>query len=596
MKEYLIAEKLFEELRECPKFREIVRNFDEKTFVVAGGFVADRFLSMKGGKDIKINDIDIFVVNKEDTGAQRTFEVSNKRNYLRTSSTDYSTMRSKFARILKTTRVDHYNIIELKLKDDGKALLTQFGWTDFWKIYIEENFDINSCMIYLDFHKDLLVKTPSFSDFELTKELKIVGSDCIFNSLTRMEDKSRKYKEVGVKYYREKWLEQAFFQNIGKKDLVYLRGDSLNKGSEFFNVERFKKLNISIGRLFAPYFIVAKQTYYTNSAEVILYPNWLKAPAEIYSLFCEIQSQERGTTNFQFFINHRGDVSSKDRTTMLGNILAGEESKKVNKLKIALTNILDNTVVFLKEYSNCQTRFNDDISNEKLIKVSNLFSQHKEMVKVSTKMFCSGWTLSEVVSFFFNVFKMKQHKNIFIGRLENGLADKYIEDIKDGKANVQSAFDSIFDAYLKERIATDKTLINPVSLELFKYHELVKELTTSHTLEDEGSYMNHCVGGYTFKVKQNESRIYHIKYKKWESTLEVIYDPFSGKIKSRQHFTFNNQQVNKLQKFIARMLVSHLNKLSKEGVLIFNKSLILADGSVAENTSAVNFNLREIPF
>ena len=77
---------------------------------------------------------------------------------------------------------------------------------------------------------------------------------------------------------------------------------------------------------------------------------------------------------------------------------------------------------------------------------------------------------------------------------------------------------------------TNRELVSPLSLKSLCKN--VKELTTKYELIKEGKMMKHCVGGYSKKVEDNNSRIFHIDVKGEKATLEIV--KHEGEIKINQ--------------------------------------------------------------
>lgn len=547
------------ELRNCPTFQNITRNLNEEDYVVAGGALTDLYLGVKTGKEINISDVDIFILRSEAT-------ISNAMSQRVFSS--YNSMQDKLAKIHQTKRLDKYNTIEIELKHEGKNFILEKGKAAFWVEYISLNFDINICMMHLDFKNNTLVKSEHFKEFEIHGEMTIVGTKDMFNSYSRLIMKASKYKDCGVRFYKDKWLEVLFYYYAGKEMNIVLKERGHSGNESFFNFNKVVDENkMDLVEMFAPHYIVQNHRYYNSvDREIFLGMNWLHVNQNIYKVFNKIQLNLSRVTLFEgiyFHYNSPNQIKIKAMT----NIISGDSSKKLNKLTIAFSNLFENEIIFGDKFEEIKNILHNDISLDGLINLLPMFKTHR-LVGISTEMLLNGWSVREVISFFSKVNKMENYKNIFIGKIESGFLKSYIVDYK--LKNKSNFFKIIFKIFLADRKATDVLLISPIDVSSFKYNSLFREITTRNSLEDEGRFMGHCVGGYDFKVKNNHCRIFHIKHKKYDSTLEIFFDEFNRVIKSRQHYTFSNKKVNRLQKFLERQFIDYLNKEFKYGLGVFS--------------------------
>jgi hypothetical protein len=545
LKDMNFNKKIISELRDCPHFRKITQNLAEGSFIVAGGFLSDKYLSERFGVEYKSNDIDLFVIN----------DFKNK-NIFRTRHSTYN-MKDKYASISDTKINNIYNIIYLDPSEDGRDIITKKGLSSFWEDYIENSFDINLCMIYIDFKNDIIKSTKSFSLFEESLEIKIVGSRDMFNSYARLCLKSKKYKECNLKFYKEKWLEILFYLNAGSHSIIKLE-ERPQRGRRYFNFSKFVgERGLDLIDIFSP-MIIVNVTRNKPYQEAMLGLNWLSVDDKVYKMYNKIHSAVIGSSGHNYGgINfNQSEVYHKKDVEILLNVLSGTKPQKVRNIFIAMSNIFVNQVIFCNEFKNTKIRLNKDIKESLLVELSVLFTTHSNLAKTSTIMLIDGWSLEEILLFFNKVNNMKKHKDVFIGSLESQYQDVYRECVRG--IDRLDAFVVIYNKFISDRNKNDIKLTEELGLSLFKFNSYVEEIVSRNKLEDEGSFMKHCVGGYDHRVRSNYCKIFHLKYKDYESTLEVFMN--NNLVSIKQHYTFQNKKVNMVQRALATSLINFLNE------------------------------------
>ena len=126
-------------------------------------------------------------------------------------------------------------------------------------------------------------------------------------------------------------------------------------------------------------------------------------------------------------------------------------------------------------------------------------------------------------------------------------------------------FKEYFKRYYRE-ILQDKLkfLVRPLNLHNFEFNDSIRELTSRIDMQQEGSKMSHCVGGYT---PSHDERFFHMETKTGHSTLQIrkstmhgrniYHSPESWNIV--QHYGFGNQSVPQDHNEIAKELIIYLS-------------------------------------
>ena len=127
-----------------------------------------------------------------------------------------------------------------------------------------------------------------------------------------------------------------------------------------------------------------------------------------------------------------------------------------------------------------------------------------------------------------------------------------------------------------QRLLGEKTFPVPVDVAKEAGWELVC-LENAQELKDEGSALNHCVGGYASKCISGGSNIFSLrKNGKPLSTIEIVTN--RGKASIKQHYGYGNSRPEKSQSEIASWFVESINdrafKIAEVDAEKRNKSLI----------------------
>jgi hypothetical protein len=133
----------------------------------------------------------------------------------------------------------------------------------------------------------------------------------------------------------------------------------------------------------------------------------------------------------------------------------------------------------------------------------------------------------------YNTIKMlktltKQEGNWVLGMLETAGSNV-------GKG-VKITREWVNELMIKEKLRLMKPLVKPLNINNFKYKNCVTELITPLDLQNEGVKMGHCVGGYSYNLENDISRLFHIEIDGIGSTFEVSLVNFDGsKFSVKQH-------------------------------------------------------------
>jgi hypothetical protein len=126
----------------------------------------------------------------------------------------------------------------------------------------------------------------------------------------------------------------------------------------------------------------------------------------------------------------------------------------------------------------------------------------------------------------------------------------------DTKESIIEYISSRFDDYEEE---SSIDLQDEILIDLGIDSCTITHLNNKLKLETEGSRLRHCVGGYTYKVKNNYSLIFSIEYNEERSTLEVGFEKDNFVLK--QHRSKFN-----------RIPSDSLNKISNDVIFKLNQS------------------------
>lgn len=529
---------------------------EKSSVIISGGFLSELVCNYFYNTKINFNDIDLFIPLTINNIENATF-LTNVKNtipeleellsnfYNQNKTSDYYNFTHDDFELLGSVKKDKINYIFIKTKGS------------FNKKKLLESFDINCCEILFSPKDNKLEYTANFIDFLSSKVLKVKQEQICINSLIRL---FKKQKELNFKAYKEEELIKTFFNFIFKYGINFSKNNEIyvdfisktkrrnennqfnpNHKSEEFIKENLLKYFYNNPHDFFPYFEISDDKIKCNKNNL---------PKHIQKIINKI---DKSNYYFLQFIELYKNIT-----------------KEIFQEKEIVINRLD---TFTQKFSFlCKKKKNlyklfpkiikEDISiNPK--KIEDFINQHDNIEEILIHLLCEfDFSFKELNDF---IKKIDQNQ-ILIGLLET----TFFNIEKDLAKNIHYSYNKVdgLIAGLFEYIEKNRSefyLIEPANIAYFSL--FVKELTSAIELELEGKYMRHCVGGYSYKVKNKDCRIFHIKtIKGGHSTLELS-DDYS----IIQHKAPSNKEPNSLNKIIAEKLSNYLKIQELEGIIDSNR-------------------------
>jgi hypothetical protein len=516
---------------------------EKSSVIISGGFLCELICNYFYNTKINFNDIDLFIPLSTNNIDNATFltnikntipelEVLLNNFYTQPSAHDYYNFTHDDFELLGSVKKEKINYIFIKTK------------SSFNKKRLLESFDINCSEVSFSPKDNSLLYTYNFIDFISSKTLKIKQEQICLNSLIRLFKKNR---ELNFKTYKEEALIKTFFSlffkygiNFSKSDKIFIdfisktkRRNETNSFNHSLESEEFIKeplLNFFYNNPheFFPYFELTANKIKFNKNNL---PKNIKKTVE---------KIDQANYYFLQFMELYKNINKE---------IFQEKEIVLKRLDL----FTQNFSFLCKKKKNIYKLFPKIIKEDISINPKNIESfinQHDNIEAIIIYLLCEfNFSFKEI-----NDFIKKINKNqILIGlletiffKIEHDLAKK----IHYSYNKVDGLIAGLFEYIDKNR--NEFYLIDPIDISYFSL--FVKELTSSIELELEGKYMRHCVGGYSYKVKNKDCRIFHIKTNKGgHSTIEL-----SDSFDIIQHKAPSNKDPHSLNKIIADKLSNYL--------------------------------------
>lgn len=485
--------------------------------VLAGGAVANAILSISEGKEYPLNDMDVFVLTNNDTGASPfgRHKGSKGKEQFKTAiikTKGYPTIFNNILyiedRVEEDEEVDHINMGSTQKIDPDKFPET-----------VLHSFDLNCVQagIYYNGTEYVLVTLYPFVEFVKSKQVEIVNvhSQVTFARAVKKAHDLNGYIDLDVEM-------NVVLSACNTKDLKPMTPDQEKKHSHYLS-----EVDVCLKKIYAREGMVFYQQFSGTKIQNI-------RPAKI---------------------------------KVLRGIYAKRQSKRVKNIIKQLLGLGDgiNLIRMAVFYDGPIEEWisSAQLDDKRYIIMEEFLGQNPMMVP-----FFLYKTLPEILDSFGSLQKYeKEHNGMFLGTLETILSSED-KDIRAEYTDIE-----IINLTLN-KITKDK---ETQSVPFFKESGqplptleidgvLIKELLTPYEVIVQGVIQKHCVGGYASQVQTGSCRIMSVynREKNELSTMQlsVINLPERGKIllKNTQHLGKLNRQPNDTTKLAVRKYEETLNK------------------------------------
>lgn len=520
-------------------------------YIISGSSIANAIFSFLNDKPLIYNDIDIFVFlryNKNLRQVNRQFDCYSFFDYKIISqyndkNLNYVLIATDMSTDIKQTLNNNqiFNNLgntlshQLKLDDFGSFHQNEFelnkqllnpGFIDSQinqdvKDFIEE-FDLNCCQAgYNPLTKKVFIseKFKKFLD-DPTHSIKIEPNiESYLRTIARGFYKKKQYKD---------W---SFNEKLAIEALNYLPEEIKNKPIDF----KFYQILSSIPR-------ISEYISFTKVSKNQYRPNFINNnDTKEIRVFQNIKQSTRSVQNHVLF-------------DFLMNIL--KYKKYQQKIIISL---IQNCIYDFKLFMN---QSNDGIilsfkkfNYDKFIKLKKFFQAHS--------FFSSQLDFNRIEDCYIFFNKLSKKDNVFIGFVETLFSKKdgYMNPNDEFSFFADNNYFSKLDKYNFNEITkifqdyekiNDKVLNDSIIIPEL-YSSNIQELNTISKLKNEGSSLNHCVGGYGAKVATKKCRIFSINYNGEKATLETS---FTVDTLLQLKGVRNNTPSNELSSFVYDFLIA----------------------------------------
>jgi hypothetical protein len=491
-------------------------NFYKHEGVIAGGSLCNLINEYIYQVPAVINDVDFFHYELDST----TDQAADAELYSNLVNSDLFHYE-----VVNTTELGLLNKIFIRLEND-------FAW-----LSLLESFDLNCCQVALNLNENRFYITDEFIDFlekrviELTPKFE---NDYHLTTYVRgvakaQETKSKFYIMELLNSYLASNLSEVVFKNHGNRVKLSTKLSEIAGDEQFITPKRFKWLKAH-PEVFLPLFKLDGDDLIVQS--VTQFP-WASFIYDIHEYVQRFQP-----------VAYDSEYNSKpERILKLIGYLG--VSKEARSLKFYTQNVKFYSRFFTILKSNLflnpfdlfrllkQERtslFKSDFSIKELESLGDFLKQHEDYAKFSVYLAELGYGIQDIIDFFKRVknqsltnigiievyflFKLeKDSQSTKVSREHYAKIDGFIQNKTFGKFFAE--IDKIYDSQLQQN-----TLCQPIPIQ--PYQRFVREITTSDELVREGKKLHHCVGGYGYKIKDGDCRIFHIQTLKGVSTLEVL--------------------------------------------------------------------------
>lgn len=531
-----------------------------------------------------INDIDIFFYkfkSKEKASAE-----SERYNNLSGDEVSYKIVKAKEVGIL--------NFVEINIEDE-------FSW-----LKVLESFDLNYSQVGIVLADQKMVFTDEFLKFLQNPVVQVSAdyeNDFPLTTYIRAAHKALDFK---TKFYDKEairpYLAHDLGESIFKEDLREFEVTHKNEEADNDTIVLVTEKRFDYwlkNPTILPYLVPVMEGKVKKFKVNLPQESWVDIVKSIYN---NKQSQ-----NNYYYSNY--DVLS-DLSTAVPNFY---DMKKSTALR--LKNFIGANLIKFSRGSNSPLKMvltynpkilKQDFSTNQLIKVEEFFKSHQEFLQsIAYIMLLNKKTVNEVLDVFA---ELKNWDLTYFGILES--SGIYVHNVnKNGEPEISLRSGTMADAkrytsmilnnqvkdlekeieqiYLKQ-LEKNRLVPKEKMLKINPFSKWVKEIVQLDHLHLEGQNMNHCVGGYANKIKDNQCRIFHICVNGKHSTLEIgmaqkpfisshkkhgwsdeskkIFNSFKAKptktkFSNLQHRGKYNSNPDKTNEKVAQLLIRYLNHL-----------------------------------
>lgn len=418
------------------------------------------FDKFKDKKELKINDIDIFLLSKD-----KSFKNSDQ--MMKKSGQMNLDFIYNYGRFLGIYSEDKYRVVATKhIKSLNVTFIKSNKVID--SLSIISLFDINCTQIGLDLETKELFMTKNFNEFISKGELKIIDVNTPIHSAIRFVKKSKEF---------------GFYANYTKElsKLVIVETKSIYFGKKYY--ENYLKYKEILDLYFEIKTVNPKVDWHIEGMS----ENYYKSDI-LYTLIKKIDV-------FNDYIQFHKEVGcnfseSIQRTNEMfyGNnpIVREHLSEKFRDL---YNNAVDNQVAL---YYLMEKYYTKNLVVENFRSIMKVIKIHPKLASI----YYSFNNLTQLMEFHNNIKKIEKIKgSSIIGVLENS------------RAEIPYSYDELLNLYNNEFSELSKEL-TPSTIQNFKFSKWsFRELRTKIELLEEGKKQYHCVGGYSSCVKSSSSKI-----------------------------------------------------------------------------------------
>lgn len=542
---------------------------------LTGAAVTSVVLKLLTGEETKINDIDLFYYEFQ----ARTNSAAEHERYNNLQGEDAC------YHINKVKEIGKLNLIKINIEDN-------FSW-----LRLIQTFDLNYPQVGVVLHSGELIFTDEFIDFILTKTIKVAKNFDDDFPLTSYIRAIHKSSDFNAKFYTMDVIKPYLAMDLGEEvfknkkhefDVTCDRDQADNEEVVLVTKKRF--MHWVENPNMVPYMTPELIDQPKDSKEEVIGKLKISLPSEPWVEVCQAvyglnthNESSYSRPSLSGFLNSLQEVipnfyNLKSSQAQRLKILISSQLLKIKNSKgdgYQWSNLIKSNPNILKE----------DFSVKQLENLTTYAQAHGQFFQnFNWFLLNNNYSLGEVLELHNH---LKNWDMMVLGTLEavdfqgsnfnNQM--KYRYDI-----NYNSTFPEyhhVIMAVLKkdfplikkeaEKIFLENLaknfLVKPLNISPFAKY--VKEITQADKLFQEAKRMNHCVSGFTDKIKRQESKIFHIEINGHHSTLELeikIYNP------NKKKFVFKHRH-SRYQDTYEEALPT---KPSKTGTKIIKRRITLA--------------------
>lgn len=470
------------------------------------------FDKFKEKKELKINDIDVFLLSKDKSfkNSEQMMKKSGKMNL------DFI---YNYGRFLGIYSEDKYRVVATKhIKSLNVTFIKSYKKID--SLSIISLFDINCTQIGLDLETKELFMTKNFNEFISKGELKIIDVNTPIHSAIRFVKKSKEF---------------GFYANYTKElsKLVIVETKSIYFGKKYY--ENYLKYKEVLDLYFEIKTVNPKVDWHIEGMSENHYKaDILYTLAKKTTIFNDyIQFHKEVGCNFSESIQRTNEMFYGNNTIVRKQLSA--------KFADLYNNAIDNQVAL---YYLMEKYYTKNLVVENFRSIMKVIKIHPKLASI----YYSFNNLTQLMEFHNNIKKIEKIKgSSIIGVLENS------------RAEIPYSYDELLNLYNNEFSELSKEL-TPPTIQNFKFSKWAfKELRTTIELLEEGKKQYHCVGGYSSCVKSSSSKIISL----------TSLDP------AEKDYTIELRHINNNKYFIAQCMAKFNKPIDNFWIDVFAKEITL---------------------